>query len=662
MTHSQSTLFPTQFDQNFLDDHAGRIVKDPKIAIVELVANAFDAGATRVEITWPESLTKLGKVAISDNGCGMSREHFAECWSRINYDRRRRHGDTINWPRSVPIDLRRRKAYGRNGKGRHAMFCFANTYNLATATDTGESNQFTISRSDGADAFSIVDSNSHQRSSHGTYIWANFTKATNYINVDTVRSLIGSKFAADPAFEIFVNGQVVALDDLQGSIETETIHVPEVGDLVIHLLDSGTAGRTSRQHGVAWWVNHRLVGEASWRGYDTIWLDARSGEGKRYTFIVKADPLEKDVRDDWSEFQDTENYHKSFIQVRDYILQRINRLFHGNRQEKKRQALADNVDVLSKLTKPERAEIGRFVNDLTVKCPTIGNKELSVTVELLAKLEKTRNAYSLLNRLAQLNPDDLDTLDTILKEWSVRDAQTVLSILRGRLLLIDELERRMDDPATDELQELQPLFGKGLWIFGPEYESVEFASNRQLLTVVRDYLHVEDPKLTTPRRRPDFIVMPNSSIGIYARNGFNIHGEYEDIAKIFILELKRGGFTVGRTEKQQGANYASEIRNSGKITMNAEILVTVLGSKVDSSANRNSTEDDQRTIIRARSYTSVLDEAKARTLNLSNKIENIHREEFEKSSDPDVEQVIASTLFNTEFSTAAYEAVPVSKN
>jgi len=348
--------------------------------------------------------------------------------------------------------------------------------------------------------------------------------------------------------------------------------------------------------------------------------------------------------------------------MRDYILQRINRLFHGNRQEKKRQALADNVDVLSKLTKPERAEIGRFVNDLTVKCPTIGNKELSVTVELLAKLEKTRNAYSLLNRLAQLNPDDLDTLDTILKEWSVRDAQTVLSILRGRLLLIDELERRMDDPATDELQELQPLFGKGLWIFGPEYESVEFASNRQLLTVVRDYLHVEDPKLTTPRRRPDFIVMPNSSIGIYARNGFNIHGEYEDIAKIFILELKRGGFTVGRTEKQQGANYASEIRNSGKITMNAEILVTVLGSKVDSSANRNSTEDDQRTIIRARSYTSVIDEAKARTLNLSNKIENIHREEFEKSSDPDVEQVIASTLFNTEFSTAAYEAVPVSKN
>ena len=195
-----------------------------------------------------------------------------------------------------------------------------------------------------------------------------------------------------------------------------------------------------------------------------------------------------------------------------------------------------------------------------------------------------------------------------------------------------------------------------------DYSEIILSNRHQIRSVVRDYLHVEDPKLTTPRRRPDFIVMPNSSIGIYARNGFNIHGEYEDIAKIFILELKRGGFTVGRTEKQQGANYASEIRNSGKITMNAEILVTVLGSKVDSSANRNSTEDDQRTIIRARSYTSVIDEAKARTLNLSNKIENIHREEFEKSSDPDVEQVIASTLFNTEFSTAAYEAVPVSKN
>lgn len=45
----QSQLFdPSEFAfaDRFLQDHAGRIITEPRIAIVELVANAYDAGAT----------------------------------------------------------------------------------------------------------------------------------------------------------------------------------------------------------------------------------------------------------------------------------------------------------------------------------------------------------------------------------------------------------------------------------------------------------------------------------------------------------------------------------------------------------------------------------------------------------------------------------------
>ena len=50
---AQASLFdgtPVAFGESFLRDHAGHIISDGKIALVELIANAYDAAATRVEV------------------------------------------------------------------------------------------------------------------------------------------------------------------------------------------------------------------------------------------------------------------------------------------------------------------------------------------------------------------------------------------------------------------------------------------------------------------------------------------------------------------------------------------------------------------------------------------------------------------------------------
>jgi hypothetical protein len=50
------------FGPGFLKDHVGKILTDPRIAIVELVANCWDAGADLVEISWPN--TPGGEIII----------------------------------------------------------------------------------------------------------------------------------------------------------------------------------------------------------------------------------------------------------------------------------------------------------------------------------------------------------------------------------------------------------------------------------------------------------------------------------------------------------------------------------------------------------------------------------------------------------------------
>lgn len=286
-----------RFGSNFLEDHARRILTDPKIALVELIANCWDAGANRVDLTWPIE-SRPDTIQIEDDGTGMTAEEFTHRWLEFNYNRKEAQGDDVVFPPDNQVS--HRKAYGTNGKGRHSMFCFTNEYKVETWKD-GNTNQFTVQRNYGiADTpYGIIHEGKYPKAGHGTVISAELCKS--YLDTNTIHDLIGSKFVVDPSFNIYLNKILIELTSLKHLYNRKEIPVESYGKVYLSCVDSIDTGRTSRPYGVAWWVNRRLVGEPSWKGFgESAYIDKRTIEAKRYTFVVEADILADDITDDWS--------------------------------------------------------------------------------------------------------------------------------------------------------------------------------------------------------------------------------------------------------------------------------------------------------------------------------------------------------------------------
>lgn len=120
-------------------DHLGiQMYQSPVAAVAEMVSNAWDADAEKVEISLPDHLDDNASVTIADDGCGMS---FIQCQERfleVGFDRRNGH------PRAFTA-TKKRPVLGRKGIGKFAGFGIAEVIEIETVSwETGERIVFSL--------------------------------------------------------------------------------------------------------------------------------------------------------------------------------------------------------------------------------------------------------------------------------------------------------------------------------------------------------------------------------------------------------------------------------------------------------------------------------------------------------------------------------------
>ena len=604
------------FDDRFLDRYAGPIISDTNVAIVELVANAWDAYATRVEITWPDR-SKNQLFSISDNGKGMTSEQFEQRWNTLDYNKYDVEGRKSN----PPLDLKNfapRDPYGRNGRGRHAAFRFSDPY-LVTSRRDGNECTYEVRRGT-HQPFEVkkIRNKEIDVSSHGTEIRATLSSQVSMSAADA-REVLGTRFLADPNFEVFLNGTKITFEDIpQHSIRKIEVDVPLFGTANVVVIDSVKSDKTTKQHGIAWRVKKRLVGVPGWIDFDhERILDGRTSDAKRYLFIVFADFLDDAVTPDWTAFDAASPVWQ---QTKPLVHKAIKDTLLEFTAEKRREVKASVKDAHNKtvaaLPPGGRERWTRFVDEVVDACPSITADEVGQVAGILATLEASTSKYGVITKLHSFVSDDFDALDAILNDWTIRLAKDALDEIQTRLKLIAELDTKLRDPKMSEVGDLQPLIDKSLWVFGPEYESIEFTSNKGMTEVVSKIFGV---KQSISRLRPDYVIVPDGSVGLYARDSYDDLGEVIGSGRLVIAEIKRPGVGIGSEQITQPWNYVKTLKRAGHVTDATSITCFVLGSSIDPGEHEVVKRGENVTII-PMTYNVFIRRAQARMLGLRDKL------------------------------------------
>lgn len=589
------------FEENYLVRTLGRIAQDPELALTELVANAWDAGASLVDITIPPQRNLI--LTVEDDGHGMTADQFKGRWMRLGYDRLKHQSAMVEFP---PERVGwRRKAYGRNGVGRHGLLCFADRYSVETwREDKGAS--FDVGTSSEENAFKIEKEGESLRKGHGTKV--SVIVGRHLPDAGAIRAIVAARFVHDPQFVVRVNGESVALADQTGLIEKHDLEIPGYPSVEAYVVDTTRTAKYTLYQGIAFWVNGRLVGVPSWVVGAEAVIDGRARFAKRFSIVIKADDgWLPEVEQDWVRFKSGRKVDALFEAARDYTKKVFAQISATLVEENSEDALIKNREDFKELSPLGRAEVASFARDLVKASPTVSQDVLSAAVQAVINLERSRGGAALLEKLTRLDDSDIEGLDRLLSQWTVRDALSVLDEIDQRLAVIVAIEKLSADESADELHTLHPLVTQARWLFGPEFDSSEYASNVSLKTAAEKVFHkrLSSEAFVNAKQRPDIMTLADATCSIVGTEGFDAADPaLTRIRNVLIIELKKGRSAIGRDEMNQADGYIQDFLECGALDGTPMFRAFVVGHEIAPKTVREK-ELIQEKVLRGRVQAST---------------------------------------------------------
>lgn len=541
----------------------------------ELVANAYDADATRVEI-----LIGDDEIVVRDDGVGMTHDEVNGRFLNVGYDKR---NDVLN-PFARRTD-KGRLPMGRKGIGKLSVFSIAETVEVHTARD-GQRNAFAMRLPDVKAA--IQDRNRASDyfppsvtpcvATEGTTLKLRDLKKKTASTAAFLRRRLARRFAVQgerDGFVICVDGTPISVDDrdyfkkvqflwhlgpesaLYGAAATRAERVTEITNTEVEDAD-GFVGRVTGWIGtvekpsdieeqdnvIVLLARKKLIHEDILRQFQEagIYADYLVGE-------ISADFLDEDDREDvvTSDRQRIKEDDPRYEALREYLTRNVLKRIQGEwtdlRLEVGRRKAVQNP-VVAEWLESHAGDTRRFAERMLARVETFKFVDDASKTELykasILGFERLalRDSLSALERLEK--QEDFDATMRVLASVDELEAAHYHQIVKSRLDVIKTLKAKL---PTDRERVVQRYLFNHLWLLDPAWER---ATN---------VVPIEEEAIKTAFRAVDAGLTPEEASGRVDIRFQKMGGEH------VIIELKKYDRRVTTMELLvQVRKYVSALR------------------------------------------------------------------------------------------------------
>ncbi|WP_020388552.1 ATP-binding protein [Kribbella catacumbae] len=613
MTASRLTV---QVDQ----DHLERLVKRPITGIAELIWNALDADATKVDCEVVDNgLGGADSLRVIDNGRGMNRE-------RIDIDFSQLGG---SWKKLTANTPDGRQLHGRAGQGRFSAFAIGETVVWTSIADAvvGPRREIVVTgRRTSLRDFDVSDVVVAADRDTGTVVeCTNLTsEAETYLLRDDVIDELAAIFAfilekypiditwrgtpVDPeSLQLRRENLSLSIEGITGA-ELDIIEWRKPAKRALHLCDSSGVSLHEMAPGIRA-LGFEFTSYIRWDGFKDL-----------QSQLVLEEMDDTDVATVINAGRDA---------LREYFKKRASdkggELIKAWKEEK---TYPFNVEPATVVEKTERDlfNILAITTAPVVEAADVKSRKLSLRLLREAIEKSPGTVHEVLQEVLNLPEDRLQELRDLVEATSLGSIISAARRVTDRLDFIQGLEQILFDGVlrkhTLERSQLHRILANETWLFKEEYALT--ADDVTLRTALKDHIGLLGREDLVPSDLDAEVLDADGRRIVVdlmlSRITEQAHNERENI----VIELKRPSVHIGSEQLSQIQNYASTVKADARFNgTDSRWEFWIVGDELTESAKDQANQQnrepgivnistDGKYIVRAVTWGKILQDAKHR--------------------------------------------------
>ncbi len=598
---------------------AGEVVKHlglqmyagPVPAIAELISNAWDANAEKVQINinFGKKISSASIIEVRDDGHGMKWEDCDSKYMVIGRDARKEDGNFTK-------GKFKRKRMAHKGLGKLAGFGIAKTVEIITVKDKKRTNfvldYSVIEKLEHGEDYQIIpeEDNTPTDDDDGTTIILRDLKLKNSISEEVFMRSMARRFSVlSDKFQVKINDKLLKKDEGPFQIyfpnnrmrfdKEKIIHkkgefqIPGAGTVVFWIGFTEKPIHDDESRGIAVLSRGKLVQEP--------WFFAITGgtygqHGMQYM----TGEIEADFLDEKTDFVTSGRNSVMWSMQVPSLLQEWGKAKiiavlskwadeRGKIKIKNIQRATPYMERIQKFPKRQQKELTAVVTKMA-SIETIEDDRLIELVRSLIHAYENKELTHMIDEVSSLSPDAQAKLFDILQEFKVLESVSLAQIVKSHIRIIEKFEE-MVAAGVPEKPNMQNYLRDYPWLIDPTYMGL--SHEKRLETILKEKFHTKT-KRKDKNKRIDFFCL----------------GE---LGRAFVIEVKRPQDKIGRTEIQQLTRYVDFLRQENNKISELESKKTFFGYLIGSNYSEDAHGEmgrAQRDGIYTKTWDTLLDTAK----------------------------------------------------